>query len=45
MTKSYYIVDKCINCGFKTDDQTFYNEDGLCRNCEEGKFDAKRGHS
>lgn len=38
------IEKKCIKCGFKTYDQSFYNDDGLCRNCEEGKLDAIRGH-
>ncbi len=44
MTNYYCIVDKCVNCGFKTDDQSFYDEKGLCRNCEAGKLDAIRGH-
>ncbi len=39
-----YVINYTCPCGYESTNKEDFNEDELCRNCEEGKQDAQRGH-
>lgn len=46
MTNKYYVnpdLIKCKSCDYTSENKIDFDEEGLCRNCENGKLDAIRG--
>ena len=45
MTNKYCInqdLIECKSCGYLSEENKEFDEEGLCRNCESGKLDVKK---